>query len=107
MTPIFARIYKIDEKTRTVHGRAAQECVDRSDEIMDYASSKPFFQQWSAECFKDSGGLSHGNVRSMHSNIAAGKLTDIDFNDEEKSIDVVAKIIDENEWQKCVEGVMT
>ena len=76
MTPIFARIYKVDEETRTVTGRAAQEVVDRDNELFDYTSSKPEFMKWSAEVHADSGGQSLGNVRSMHGNVAAGKLTD-------------------------------
>ena len=43
----------------------------------------------------------------MHSRIAAGKLTDIAFDDEGKRILVAAKIVDDDEWQKVVEGVYT
>ena len=107
MTPIYARIYKIDEKTRTVTGRAVQEMIDRDGEVFDYKSSKPNFQSWSAEVFADTNGKSYGNVRSMHGNVAAGKLTEIEFNDAEKAIDVSAKIVDDGEWQKCLEGVHT
>jgi hypothetical protein len=107
MQPIFARLYKVDEETRTVYGRAAQETIDRDNELFDYKSSKPEFQKWSAEVFADSGGRSLGNVRSMHGNVAAGKLTDIQFLDSECAIDVAAKIVDDNEWKKCVEGVHT
>lgn len=107
MNPIFARIIKVDEETRTVTGRAAQEVVDRDNEIFDYASSKPEFMKWSAEVSADTGGKSLGNVRSMHGNTAAGKLTNIDFNDVEKAIDISAKIVDDNEWEKVTEGVHT
>lgn len=107
MQPIFARITKVDEETRTVTGRAAQEVVDRDNEIFDYDTSKPEFMKWSAEVSADTQGKSLGNVRSMHGNIAAGKLTNIDFNDVEKAIDVSAKIIDDNEWEKVLEGVHT
>lgn len=107
MQPIFARIVKVDEETRTVTGRAAQEVVDRDNEIFDYDTSKPEFMKWSAEVHADTSGKSLGNVRSMHGNIAAGKLTNIDFNDVEKAIDVSAKIIDNNEWEKVLEGVHT
>lgn len=107
MQPIFARIMKVDEQTRTVTGRAAQEVVDRDNEIFDYNSSKPEFMKWSAEVSADTGGKSLGNIRSMHGNIAAGKVTDINFNDVEKAIDISAKIIDDNEWEKVLEGVHT
>src|ERR1700683_1348323 len=107
MQPIYARIYKIDEKTRTVTGRAAQEVIDRDNEIFDYESSKPNFQSWSAEVFADTNGKSYGNVRSMHGNVAAGKLTEIEFNDAEKAFDVSAKMVYAVEWKKCLEGVHT
>jgi hypothetical protein len=87
-----------------VSGRATQQVVDRDGEMMDYASSKPEFMKWSAEVFKDSGGKSHGNLRSMHGNVCAGKLTNIQFLDDEKAIDITAKIIDDNEWEKIKEG---
>lgn len=107
MHPIFARITKIDELTRTVCGRAAQEVIDRDNELFDYASSKPEFMKWSAEVSADTGGKSLGNVRSMHGNCAAGKITEINFDDVEKAIDISAKIVDDNEWEKCLEGVHT
>lgn len=104
---IYARIYKVDEATRTVTGRAAQEVLDRSNEIMDYKKSKPLFMAWSAECFADSGGKSHGNVREMHTNVAAGKLTALTFDDTECAIDVEAQIVDDNSWEKVTSGVFT
>jgi hypothetical protein len=107
MRPIFARLVKIDEETRTVTGRAVQEVLDRDGEIFDYASSVEHFKNWSAEVYADSGGKSLGNVRSMHGNVAAGLLTDIRFEDAEKAIDVSAKIVDDNEWNKCLAGVFT
>lgn len=107
LSPIFCRITKVDEERREVTGRATQEAVDRDGEIMDYATTKPEFMKWSAEVSADTGGKSLGNVRSMHGNVAAGKLTNIDFNDVEKAIDVTAKIVDPVEWDKVLEGVHT
>lgn len=102
--PIFARITKVDEVTRTVTGRATQEMVDRDREVFDYASSKPNFQRWSAEVFADTGGKSLGNVRAMHGSVAAGILKDIQFLDHEKAIDVTAHITDDQEWKKVTSG---
>ena len=39
--------------------------------------------------------------------IAAGKLTDIAFDDDAKRITVAAKIVDDDEWRKVQEGVYT
>lgn len=104
---LFAQIRKVDEAKRLVFGRAAEEVVDKADEIMDYASSKPFFEKWSQEIAKDTDGKSLGNVRAMHGKVAAGKLTGIDFNDAEKAIDICAKVVDDAEWKKVLEGVYT
>lgn len=104
---LFARITKVDEEKRLVYGRATQEWEDSSAEIFDYETSKPYFEKWSADVQRASKGKSMGNVRSMHSTVAAGKVTGIDFNDTEKAIDVVVKVVDDNEWQKVCEGVHT
>lgn len=104
---MFAQIRKVDEQKRLVFGRLAEEKVDKADEIMDYAASKPFFQKWSEDIAKDTGGQSLGNLRAMHGKVAAGKFVQIDFNDAEKAIDVCAKVVDDNEWKKVLEGVYT
>ena len=38
---LFVPIRKVDEEQRLVYGLATEEVVDKSDEIMDYATSKP------------------------------------------------------------------
>lgn len=108
----FAPLVKVDASRREVHGVIAEEQPDKSGEIFDYGSSKPYVKQWSDDAAKRSAGtgqeISYGNVRGQHSgNIAAGKLTGITFDDLNKRILVVAKIVDPAEWQKVVEGVYT
>jgi hypothetical protein len=104
---LFAQLRKVDEAKRLVYGRLAQETVDKADEIMDYASSKPHFEKWSADVAADTDGKSVGNLRAMHGKVAAGKFTEIEFNDAERAIDVCAKVVDDNEWKKVLEGVYT
>lgn len=104
---MFIPIRKVDEAKRLVYGVAAQEVADRSDEIMDYATSAPNFKSWSAEMDKSSNGLSKGNIREMHGKTAAGKVASIDFNDGAKSIEIAAKVVDDQAWQKVIEGVYT
>lgn len=106
-TRIFARITKVDEARQLVIGRAVQEILDKSNEVFDYDTSRPNFEKWSAEVFADSGGKSYGNIRAMHGNTAAGKITNIDFNDAEKAIDIETKIVDPVEFAKVLEGVYT
>ena len=104
---IFARITKVDESTGKVYGRAVQEVPDRSGEIFDYESSKPNFVKWSGDIAKVTDGKSVGNVRAMHGKVAAGKLSELNFIDAEKAIDVCAEIVDPVEREKCVKGVYT
>lgn len=104
---LFAQIQKVDEEKRLVFGRIAEEAVDKADEVMDYASSKPHFQKWSADIAKDTDGRNLGNVRAMHGKVAAGGLTAIEFNDADKAVDVCAKIVDDNEWKKVLGGIYT
>lgn len=104
---IFAQITKVDVAKREVWGRATQEVVDKAGEVFDYESSVPFFKTWSEGFAKDTDGKSLGNIRSMHGKVAAGKVIAIDFNDAEKAIDIGTKIVDNNEWEKVLEGVHT
>ena len=98
---------KIDEERRLIIGKAAQETPDRSKEILDYETAKPAFQKWSDSFHEATGGLSKGNLRVMHTKTVAGKIVDLSFDDDTKSINVVAKVVDDNEWQKCLQGVYT
>ena len=104
---LFLPLAKVDLDRRLVTGVATAETPDRAGEIFDYASSKPYFEQWSADALAASGGKSFGAVRAMHAPIAAGKLTDIAFDDDAKRITVAAKIVDDDEWRKVQEGVYT
>lgn len=104
---IFVPLTKIDEENRLVYGVVAAEEVDNSGEVFDYERSKPYFQKWSANAELTSGGLSKGNLREMHGKTAAGKLTDLSFDDDRKVIECCAKVVDDMAWKKCLEGVYT
>ncbi len=104
---LFIPLSKADAAQRIVYGYATAELPDRAGEICDYASTKPLYEQWSADCAKASGGKSLGNVRAMHGKVAAGKISSIAFNDHERRIEIAAKIVDEDEWRKIEEGVYT
>lgn len=104
---LYFSLTKVDEAQRTVEGIATAEIPDKSGEVCDYESTKPYYQKWSDGIKKASGGKSLGNVRAMHGGVAAGKIIDITFDDVKKAISIVAKIIDDAEWKKCAEGVYT
>jgi len=103
---MFVPLAKADAAQRLVYGYF-DETPDRAGEVCDYATAKPAFEAWSASLEKASGGKSLGNIRGQHSNIAAGKLIEITFDDMAKQIGFVAKIVDDNEWKKVDEGVYT
>lgn len=100
-------LFKVDEARRLITGIATSETPDHSDEIMDYALSKPNFLKWSQLIEKNSGGKSKGNLRAMHSNLAAGKIRDLRFDDSNKLITIIAEVVDDNEWKKVMKGVYT
>ncbi len=104
---LFIPLRKADAAQRLVYGYATAESPDRSGEICDYASTKPYYQQWSANFAKATDGKSFGNIRAMHGAVAAGKIASIAFNDAEKRIEIAAKIVDDDEWRKVEEGVYT
>lgn len=100
-------ITKVDAARRLVTGVATAEVADRAGEICDYATTKPLYEKWSETIAKSSGGKSFGNLRAMHGKVAAGKVTAIGFNDAARQIEIVAKVVDDAEWQKVEEGVYT
>ncbi|HEX3429540.1 MAG TPA: hypothetical protein VHT03_01530 [Rhizomicrobium sp.] len=104
---IFIPLTKVDVEKRLVFGTIAQEIPDRANEIMDYPSARPEFEKWSSDIEKASDGKSVGNLRAMHGNVAAGKLTAIHFDDAAKRIECCGKIVDDGEWLKILEGVYT
>ena len=104
---MFIPLRKADAARRLIYGYATAELPDRSGEICVYASTKPYYEKWSEDFAKASGGKSFGNLRAMHGKVAAGKISAIAFNDEAKRIEIAAKIVDDDEWRKIEEGVYT
>jgi len=104
---IFVPITKIDAAQRLVYGVVTAERPDVAGEVCDYASTKPLYQKWSRNFAHATDGKSLGNLRAMHSNVAAGKLVEIAFNDDAKRIEICGKVVDDGEWQKVEEGVYT
>jgi len=103
-------IAKVDSAKRLVYGVAALQEEDKSGETFHYDTSVPHFKTWSEEANKAAqqiGTRSLGNVREMHGKSAAGKLTQIEFNDDDKQIEVCAKVVDDAAWNKVEEGVYT
>lgn len=105
---LFIPITKVDEERRLVYGRLTEEVPDSSGEVFDYASSKPYFEEWTGYFRKATDGKSCGNLRAMHdAKKAIGSLPEVTLNDREKAVDIVAKVIDDTEWKNVLEGVYT
>lgn len=102
-------LFKIDEEQKLVYGRATQEVVDKSDEIMDYESSKPMFEKWSNDFANRTNGKSYGNVRIQHdSKRVGGKIAEpLTFNDADKAIDICVKVNDDALFNQIKEGYYT
>lgn len=106
MTEMFIPLRKVDAAQRLVWGRI-DETPDRAGEVFDYASSKPEFAAWSDNQRAASAGKSLGNVRAMHGPQAAGRLEGLRFDDAAKSIELVARVVDDDAWRKVEQGVYT
>ena len=107
MLPLDIPITKVDAARRLVYGVATAEVTDRAGEVCDYASTKPLYERWSEAISTSTGGKSLGNLRAMHGNVAAGKVTALTFNDAARQIEICAKVVDDAEWDKVAEGVYT
>ena len=101
-------LLKFDQELRQVWGVIAAEQADRSNEIMDYASSKANFQKWSKEQHQISGGKSLGNLRVMHdSKCIGGHVIDINYDDERKEISICGKVDVDEPWKLVKSGTLT
>ena len=99
-------LLKADASQRHVIARLTEE-LDRGGEAMDYALSAPVFKAWSDMQFAASGGKSRGNVRGQHGRVAAGVVTDINFDDDARAIEFGIDVLDDGEWDKVIKGAYT
>jgi hypothetical protein len=100
---------KVDEEKRLVYGRATQEILDKSGEILDYESSKPNFEAWSNDFATRTGNKSYGNIRQQHdSKKAIGKIAEpLSFDDKDKALDICVKVTDDSAWDLVKDNVLT
>jgi hypothetical protein len=105
------QIVKVDGERREVAGIITCEKEDKDGETLDYANSRVEFAKWSQEAYEATKALgegkeSFGNLREQHSKRAVGKFVQpLQFNDKEKSIYGVAKVYDDDVWEKVSDGV--
>ena len=92
----FFKITKVDSDKHLVSGYASSETKDHDGEIIKLDAIK--------KAWDDYASLNGGNIREMHSPIAAGKVVDHKFDD--KGLYITAKIVDPGTWTKIVEKVL-
>lgn len=91
----FIPLTKRDDEKRMVYGYASTEAVDHDGEVIDRAAIIDALPDY----------LKFGNIREMHSPIAAGKLKE--YNLDEKGLYIGAKVVDDSSWDKVKEGVLS
>ena len=106
---MFAPLTKVDHSQHLVYGVLAESAPDKQGEIMDWETGRDAVLSWSKSFEKTAPGQepSAGNLRAMHTKNAVGKFVSVIPNEDTKQIEVCAKVVDEQEWKKVVEGVYT
>jgi hypothetical protein len=109
----FIEFSKLDDSKGkpTVYGIATWEQPDSDNEIADYATAVPVYQAWSEKALrrtKQAGQeLSLGNVRVQHGAEVGGKVTKIDFRDDDKEIALGSEPVDDAVYQMLKGGFLT
>ncbi len=103
----FIPLVKVDESKREVGGIVTQQSPDKDGETCHYKSTVPFYKAWSEELSKASDGKNLGNLREMHGLRAAGAGKSMVFDDTNRAIFMTFKVVDDDAWKKCTEGVYT
>src|ERR1700688_4457072 len=90
-----------------VEGVMVAEEPDLTGEVWDYATSKGNIITWSERIASKTGGMSHGNLRSMHGDntTACGRFLSVTPDDSQKLFRAVAEVVDPIDQEKCRKGV--
>src|SRR5208282_2099672 len=104
---LFCPLVKVDEAKREVWTVVTAQVKDRDKETCHYATTVPYYKEMVAEMSKASDGKNIFPLREMHGLSAAGKGIAIEFRDKEKQIYMGFKVVDDDAWNKVVEGVYT
>lgn len=91
----FVPINKLDEEQRMVYGIATCSKLDNQNEIVDYSATKEALKDYS----------NWRNIREMHKPSAVGIAPVLELRDNSQELYIGAKIIDDQAWAKCKEGV--
>lgn len=103
----FIPFTKVDAAKREVGGVVTAQVKDKQGETCHYKTTMPYYKDWSDSLEKASAGKNLGNLREMHGLSAAGVGKTIEFNDDDQSIFMTFKVVDDDAWKKVEEGVYT
>jgi len=91
----YSPFLRIAEDEQIVEGIASSEALDSYGDIVRITAIKEALPEY----------MEFANLRAMHSNIAAGIITDTKIDDTEKIFYITAKVVDKAEWEKVKEKV--
>lgn len=91
----YAPISKFDEEQRMVYGVATCSKLDNQNEIVDYEATKDALKEYSQ----------WRNIREMHKPSAVGVAPILELRDSTEELYIGAKVVDDQAWAKCKEGV--
>lgn len=92
---LFAPITKLDEEQRMVYGIATTSAIDKQNEIVDWGATKEALDDYSK----------WRNIREMHKQSAVGVAPLLELRDDKQELFIGAKVVDDQAWTKCKEGV--
>lgn len=105
----FFGVRNVDSSTGEMYleGVSDTGLPNRRGMLLDYASSKPYIEEFVKEFEERTGGESKGPLRIMHSDtISAGKIVNLDLDDATCSIPVRVHVVDEDAKMKVEAKVL-
>lgn len=86
---------KADKEKRLVKWIASSEAIDSYGDIVRFDAMKEAFADY----------MKFGNIREMHWPSAVGTVKDYELDAKSKTTSITSKIVDDNAWNKVIEGV--
>lgn len=105
-----AKVEELADGTLRVYGIVTADLPDSDGEICDYETTKPHYKARADEMVKNTTipGMEPSlmPLREMHNSIAAGKGTQLDFDDPNKIIRMGFEVVDQGSILKIKKGVL-
>lgn len=92
---VFVPFTKKNDDERIVEGLATSEALDSHGEVVKFEGIKKALPNY----------MKYGNIREMHQWSAVGKAIAAVPDEARKAVMLTAKVVDDQAWAKCKEGV--